>query len=214
MYRFLTLFALLMLIAAATAAHEAYAKYPPVLKQGSKGAETANLQFRLHTLGYLKVSPTANFGVLTRNAVQKFQKANGLPGSGVADLRTWKKLKRKSLSKRELIMLARVIHGEARGEGYKGQVAVGAVVLNRLQSPLFPKTLKAVIMQRNAFTAVYDGQFGLTPSATAFNAAKAAVRGWDPTDNALYYYNPAICHSKWFTTRTTTKRIGNHVFKV
>ncbi|TJY40834.1 spore cortex-lytic enzyme [Cohnella pontilimi] len=219
MYRILTLFTLLMLIAAATAAHEAAAKNPPVLKQGSKGAEVGNLQFRLHTLGYLKVNPTAHYGALTRKAVQQFQKANRLPSTGVTDLKTWKKLKRKSLSKKEVILLARVIHAEARGETYKGQVAVGAVVLNRLQSPSFPKTLQGVIMQRNAFTAVQDGQIKLKPSATAYQAAKAAVKGDDPTGNALYYCNPAISKSKWFKNRLATKKIaikkiGNHVFTV
>lgn len=213
-HRIVVLFSLLMLIVATSVTQEAAAKNPPKLAKGSTGAEVGNLQFRLHTLGYLNVEPTAYYGTLTRKAVQRFQKESGLPVTGVADLATWKKIKRKSLSKKELTLLARVIHGEARGEQYVGQVAVGAVVLNRLKSPSFPKTLQGVVMQRNAFTAVQDGQFGLSPNGSAFKAAAAAVRGWDPTGNALYYYNPAISNSKWMKQRVTTKRIGNHVFKV
>jgi N-acetylmuramoyl-L-alanine amidase len=214
MYRYLTLFALLLLLTAVTANHKAEAKNPQTARIGSNGPEIADLQFRLHTLGYLKVAPTAYFGKLTHRALQRFQKSNGLRSTGVADLRTWTKLKRRSLSRKEVILLARVIYGEARGEVYKGQVAVGAVVINRLQSPQFPKTLKEVVMQRNAFTAVQDGQFQLKPNLSAFKAAKAAVKGWDPSGNALFYYNPSISKSKWFQKRTTTKRIGNHLFKV
>jgi N-acetylmuramoyl-L-alanine amidase len=214
MRRVLTLFALLAVIVAVSANQKAAAKYPPVLSFGSQGPEIANLQYRLNTLGYLHVAPTAKFRTLTRKAVQDFQKDHGLRSSGIADLTTWRALKKRSLSKKELSLLARIIYGEARGENYKGQVAVGAVVLNRLHSPLFPKTLRAVVLERNAFTAVQDGQFQLNPNPTAFKAAKAAVKGWDPTGNALFYYNPAICKSAWFESRVTTKRIGNHLFKI
>jgi peptidoglycan lytic transglycosylase len=214
MYRLFTLFTLLTLVVTATAWDKAAAKNPPVIRNGSKGPETSDLQFRLHTLGYLKVAPTGRFGTLTEKALQRFQKAHGLRADGIAGMRTWKKLKRTSLSKKDLTLLARIIHAEARGETYKGQVAVGAVVLNRLRSPEFPKTVKAVMMEKNQFSCIQDGQIRLTPNATAFRAAKAAVKGWDPTGNALFYYNPNISDSKWFKklrTRATAK-IGNHQF--
>jgi N-acetylmuramoyl-L-alanine amidase len=214
MYKLFILFTLLTLAAATAAADTAAAKYPPVLKPGSQGPETSDLQYRLHTLGYLKTAPTGRFGPMTKAALQRFQGDQGMRGDGIAGLRTWKKLKRKTLSKRDLTMLARVIHAEARGEAYKGQVAVGAVVLNRLRSPQFPKTVKGVIMERNAFSAVQDGQYRLKPGTTAVLAAKAAVRGWDPTGNALFYYNPTISKSKWFKKLKKTKRIGRHQFYV
>ncbi|MCL6458790.1 MAG: cell wall hydrolase [Gorillibacterium sp.] len=109
-------------------------------------------------------------------------------------------------------MLAKVIYAEARGEAFEGQVAVAAVVINRVQSASFPKTIRGVIMQRGAFTAVQDGQYGLKPNLLAYKAAREALHGKDPTDDALYYYNPEIATSKWIRTRTLTARIGNHWF--
>jgi N-acetylmuramoyl-L-alanine amidase len=214
MHRALTLFAFLVLLVAVTSNQKAAAKYPPILRFGSQGPEISNLQYRLNTLGYLHVSPTGKFRKLTRKALQDFQKEHGLRSSGFADLATWRALKKRSLSKKELSLLAHIIYGEARGETYMGQVAVGAVVMNRLHSPLFPKTLRGVVLERNAFTAVQDGQFRLNPDPTAFKAAKAAVKGSDPTGNALFYYNPVICKSAWFESRVSTKRIGHHLFKI
>jgi N-acetylmuramoyl-L-alanine amidase len=209
MYRLLTLFALLLLVVATVPHNQADAK---TLKLGSKGTETQDLQFRLHTLGYLHAVPTNKYSATTKIAVQRFQKHYGLRSDGIAGPRTWSKLKRLSVNKKELSMLARVIYAEARGEGYKGQIAVGAVVLNRLQSPKFPNTVKGVIMERNAFSAVKDGQYWLIPNQTAFKAAKAAVKGSDPTGNALFYYNPVVSKSSWFKTRVVTKKIGSHKF--
>lgn len=214
MYRILTLFALGILVAASVGNHTADAKAPPVLKLGSKSWATQELQFRLHMLGYFNAKMTKNYGKITRNAVQRFQRHHGLASDGIAGPRTWSKLKKVSVNQKELAMLARVIHAEARGEAFKGQVAVGAVVMNRLQSPKFPKTVKEVIMEPKAFSAVDDGQYNLSPSRTAWKAAKAAVKGWDPTGNALFYYNPSISKSDWFKTLKTTKRIGNHLFKL
>lgn len=210
MYRFLTLFTLLVLVIATAANHKIEAS--PVLKVGSEGQAISDLQFRLQTLGYYKLPIDKNFGKVTRSAVQRFQKNNGLRSDGIVGPKTWAKLKKLSVNKKELSMLARVIYAEARGEDYKGQVAVGAVVMNRLQSPKFPNTVKEVIMEPNAFSAVKDGQYWLIPNQTAFKAAKAAVKGMDPTGNALFYYNPDISKSGWFKTRTTTKKIGNHLF--
>ncbi|HBJ97684.1 MAG TPA: spore cortex-lytic enzyme, partial [Clostridiales bacterium] len=117
-------------------------------------------------------------------------------------------------SDNDLNLLAKLIYGEARGESYTGQVAVGAVVLNRVKSSSFPNTISGVIYQKNAFTAVSDGQMHLTPDQTARKAAKDALNGWDPTNGALYYYNPSIATSSWIFSRKTLTTIGNHVFAV
>lgn len=120
----------------------------------------------------------------------------------------------KSISQEELELLARVIYAEARGEGIEGQVAVGAVVLNRLKDPEFPKTIKEVIFQRGAFTAVDDKQIHLLPNEVAFQAAQKALEGKDPTGGALYYYNPQTAKDRWIKTRPVVKRIGNHTFSI
>lgn len=117
-------------------------------------------------------------------------------------------------TQKDLDLLARLVYSEARGEPFEGQVAVAAVALNRLKSPLFPNTLEGVIFEPWAFTAVIDGQFWLTPDATAYAAARAALNGWDPTGGALYYWNPVTATSKWVWSRTIIKQIGRHVFAV
>ena len=118
------------------------------------------------------------------------------------------------VTEEELELLARVIHGEARGEDFIGQVAVGAVVLNRVQSSGFPNTIREVIYQRNAFTAVNDKQINLVPNETAYRAALAAIMGEDPTGGAIYYYNPKIATDRWIKTRPVIKTIGNHTFSI
>ena len=117
-----------------------------------------------------------------------------------------------SYSDSDVMLLARLIYGEARGESYVGQVAVGAVVMNRIRSSSFPNTMSAVIYQRYAFTAVADGQINLTPDQTARKAAQDAMNGWDPTYGAIYYYNPRTATSSWIFSRQTLVTIGNHVF--
>ena len=114
----------------------------------------------------------------------------------------------------DINLLAKLIYGEARGESYVGQVAVGAVVMNRIKSPSFPNTMSGVIYQRYAFTAVDDGQINLSPNATARKAALDALNGWDPSYGALYYYNPKTATSSWIFSRKTTTTIGNHVFAI
>ncbi|MBP3964163.1 cell wall hydrolase [Paenibacillus lignilyticus] len=193
---------------------EAHAATAPILKTGSQGGDVSDLQFRLQTLGYYKDKITTTYGMATRNAVANFQRANGIASDGIAGPKTWAKLKKLSVNKPELSKLARIIYSEARGEVYKGQVAVGAVVMNRLKSPLFPKNLTEVIMQPYAFTAVADGQYWLLPNNTAFLAAKDAVRGWDPTKEALFYYNPITAKSEWIRSRKITTKIGSHVFAI
>ena len=117
-------------------------------------------------------------------------------------------------SESDINLLARLIYGEARGESYVGQVAVGAVVMNRIKSSSFPNTMSGVIYQRYAFTAVDDGQINLSPNETARKAALDAINGWDPSYGALYYYNPATATSAWIFTRKTTVTIGRHVFAI
>ncbi|MBW7473166.1 cell wall hydrolase [Paenibacillus oenotherae] len=214
MFRHLSMLVLIVvMIAAATPLGRAEAAAPPALKLGSNGPDVPDLQYRLQLLGHYHASTiTTYYGAATRNAVSRFQKVYGLPADGIAGSRTWAALKKVSVSKPELSKLARVVYSEARGEPYKGQVAVGAVVMNRLQSPLFPHTLTEVIMEPYAFTAVMDGQYWLLPDATAFQAAKDAVKGWDPTGHALFYYNPDTATSQWIRTREIILRIGSHVF--
>ncbi len=118
----------------------------------------------------------------------------------------------RSFSRSDVDLLARTVHAEARGEEYRGQVAVAAVILNRLKSPDFPNTVPGVIYQPWAFTAVNDGQINLPANETAYKAVQDALNGWDPTYGALYYWNPATAQNKWVWTRTITIQIGNHVF--
>ncbi|WP_373876541.1 spore cortex-lytic enzyme [Paenibacillus spongiae] len=210
--RILVLCALVVTIAAAADQGRAEAAAPATLKYGSTSPDVPDLQYRLQILGYYKPAITKIFGVSTQTAVKQFQKKYGLSADGIVGPRTWSVLKKVSVSKPELSKLARVIYGEARGESYKGQVAVGAVVMNRVQSSKFPNTLHGVIFEPSAFTAVNDGQYWLIPDATAFQAAKDAVKGWDPTGNALFYYNPDTATSDWSRSRTVSKKIGNHVF--
>lgn len=111
-------------------------------------------------------------------------------------------------------LIARAINGEARGEPYEGQVAVGAVILNRTRHPSFPKTVAGVIYQPGAFTAVSDGQINvpIDPNSTVVKAARDALNGWDPTDGCIYYWNPATATSKWIWSRQIVKKIGKHYF--
>ena len=188
------------------------AEAAPTLKYGSQGGDVWDLQFRLKIIGYYNERMDGVYGYKTAQAVRKFQKDYGLKVDGVAGTQTWKTLKKVSVNANELTMLARIVHGEARGEPYKGKVAVAAVVMNRLQSPLFPDTVAGVIFQPGAFTAVDDGQYWLKPDASAYAAAWDAVRGWDPTYGALYYFNPQTATSKWIWSRKQTVKIGKHIF--
>jgi N-acetylmuramoyl-L-alanine amidase len=184
----------------------------PLLKQGSQNGDVWDLQYRLKTLGYYKSPMDGIYGTGTTAAVRLFQKNYGLNVDGVTGDGTWGTLKRVSLNRSEVDILAKVIYSEARGEPYVGQVAVGAVVLNRIQSDLFPNTIREVVFQDGAFTAINDGQYWLQPNATAYLAALDALRGWDPTYNAMYYFNPETATSSWIRSRTQTVEIGNHIF--
>ncbi len=198
--------------------------YALTLKQGSTGSTVKKMQQKLKNWGYYKGSVDGIFGKQTKEAVKYFQKKNGLTVDGIAGKKTLAALGMSSTSSSsgvtsnysdaDVNLLARLIYGEARGEPYVGQVAVGAVVLNRIKSSSFPNTMSGVIYQRYAFTAVDDGQINLTPNETARKAAKDAMNGWDPSYGAIYYYNPATATSSWIFSRKTTVTIGRHVFAV
>lgn len=196
---------------------------PAVLRQGSSGQEVRTMQQKLKNWGYYTGAVDGIFGSQTRRAVEYFQRKNGLVVDGIVGKKTLAALGMSSssassgtggYSNSDVYLLARLIHSEARGESYTGQVAVGAVVLNRVKSSSFPNTISGVVYQSNAFTAVSDGQINLEPNTTAIRAAKDAMNGWDPSYGSLYYYNPAIATSKWILTRKVVVTIGNHVFAV
>ncbi len=201
-----------------------------VLKQGAKGDEVKEVQRRLKNWGYYKGKVDGVFGAGTRSAVIAFQKKNGLTADGVVGKATYKALgmtasynllvgssaneSTKGYTSSEVYLLAKTIYAEGRGEPYTGQVAIGAVVLNRVRNSAFPNTISGVVYQKHAFTAVTDGQINLTPNETAMRAAKDAINGWDPTGGALYYYNPAVATSAWIFDRQTVTIIGKHVFAI
>ncbi len=201
-----------------------------VLKQGATGGEVKELQRRLKMWGYYSGSVDGIYGPATVEAVKYFQRKNGLTPDGIAGRATYVALGmndsvkvldgnkgqsgNSSYTNSDLYLLAKCIYAEARGESYTGQVAVGAVVLNRVASSQFPNTVSGVIYQRHAFTAVSDGQINLTPDQTAMNAAQDAMNGWDPTYGCLYYYNPAVATSSWIFSRKTVTTIGKHIFAI
>uniref|UniRef100_UPI00403F79F6 spore cortex-lytic enzyme n=1 Tax=Paenibacillus sp. FSL R10-2734 TaxID=2954691 RepID=UPI00403F79F6 len=205
-----TLLLLLGLVSMATMIGSASAA--PVLTVGSSSGDVWDLQYRLKTLDFYTQPLDGVYGSQTKTAVAKFQKAYGLSADGVAGTKTWNALKKYTLNINEMDILAKVIYSEARGEPYKGQVAVGAVVMNRIQSSQFPNNIKDVVFQKGAFTAVSDGQYWLTPNRTAYLAALDAVRGWDPTTNSLYYFNPDTATSAWIWSRPQNLKIGKHIF--
>ncbi|MUG70168.1 MULTISPECIES: spore cortex-lytic enzyme [Paenibacillus] len=208
-------FLVAVLLISAGTFHEGHAQAatkPAVLTKGTSNGDVWDLQFRLKTLGYYQTALDGQFGTQTLTAVRKFQKDYGLAPDGVVGPNTWKALKKYSLNRSELDVMAKIINSEARGEPYKGQVAVGAVVMNRIQSAQFPDNIRDVVFQPGAFTAVDDGQYWLTPNKTAYLAAQDAVRGWDPTNNSLYYFNPDTATSAWIWSRPQTVKIGKHIF--
>lgn len=215
---------------------EDYASSPAVqtavLRQGSSGGEVKELQRRLKNWGYYSGAVDGVYGKGTVEAVKKFQKKNGLTADGIAGKSTFAALGMNDSVKAlegnktsnsqvsseytnsDLYLLAKTIYAEARGESYTGQVAVGAVILNRVASSKFPNTIAGVVYQKHAFTAVSDGQINLTPDKTAMNAAQDAMNGWDPTYGCIYYYNPAVATSSWIFGRETVTTIGKHVFAI
>mgnify|MGYP002558256345 FL=1 len=186
------------------------------ISQVATTSQNKQIQQKLKDLGYYFGSVDGIYGNATRNAVVAFQKANGLTADGVAGPKTIAALglNFNSVTSSDLYLLAKCVHAEARGEPYVGQVAVAAVILNRVKDAAFPNTISGVIYQPWAFTAVNDGQINLEPNSTAYQAAQDALNGWDPTYGCLYYYNPTTATSKWIFSRQTVVTIGKHVFAI
>ena len=193
------------------------------LRYGSRGDKVKELQQKLKRWGYYTGSIDGIFGSGTQAAVKKFQKKNGLTADGIVGPKTAAALGMNltssssssgssSSSSGDLYLLARLVHGEARGEPYKGKVAVAAVVLNRVKSSSFPNTIAGVIYQRGAFDAVSDGQINMQPDNESIRAARDAMNGWDPSNGCLYYYNPKTATSRWMLSRPVLLRIGQHAF--
>ena len=204
----LTVLALVMCLSTAQAAS---------LKRGSSGDKVTQLQQKLKNWGYYSGSVDGIFGSATEAAVKKFQKKNGLTADGIVGKATAEKLGLRlsggqSAASGDVDLIARAVYGEARGEPYEGQVAVAAVILNRVRSASFPNTVSGVIYQPGAFDAVSDGQLYLTPDSAAYRAARDAMAGWDPTGGCIYYYNPQTATSKWIRSRPVMRTIGDHVF--
>jgi N-acetylmuramoyl-L-alanine amidase len=176
-----------------------------LLKVGNQGYEVSELQQNLKDMGFFYGPVTGYYGPITKRAVMDFQYKSNLSSDGVVGPATFSMLN-------EVEKMARVIHGEARGESYIGKVAVAAVILNRIDDPLFPDNVGDVIYQTNAFTAVHDGQYNLEPSSYAYRAVFDAMQGWDPTYGSVYYYNPDLATNTWIFTRQSVTKIGNHLF--
>ena len=184
---------------------------------GSSGSEVRAIQERLKERGLFNDSVTGYYGEKTKAAVIKFQKQQGISQTGTAGPQTLRALgisigSVPSATEQNINLLARIISAEARGEPYVGQVAVGAVILNRIEHPSFPDTLSGVIYQNGAFTAVVDGQFNEPVAASAYNAARDALNGWDPTNGCVYYYNPAKTSNAYMHAKPTVTVIGSHRF--
>ena len=189
-------------------------------KYGSRGTEVRTIQEKLKRWGYYSGSVDGIYGSQTVSAVKSFQKKNGLTVDGIAGTQTLKAMgitsssssSSSSNNSSNVNLLARAIYGEARGEPYTGQVAVGAVIMNRVKSSKFPNTIAGVIYQSGAFDAVSDGQINLNPDSTSKKAAQDALNGWDPSYGAIYYFNPSTATNKWIWSRPMTVTIGKHRF--
>lgn len=187
-------------------------------RRGSTGSEVRQIQEKLKRWGYYSGSVDGIYGSATEAAVKKFQKANGLTVDGIAGKNTLAAMgiqsqnSSSSTGSTDLNLLSRVVYSEARGEPYVGQVAVAAVVLNRVSNSSFPNSISGVVYQAGAFDAVADGQINLTPDSTARKAAQDAINGWDPTYGCIYYFNPSTATSKWIWSRPQVLTIGKHIF--
>lgn len=184
-------------------------------KMGSTGKEVSDIQSALKEWGYYKGAIDGIYGTATKNAVIAFQKKNGLTPDGIAGKKTLEAMgigASQVFASADYELLARIISAEARGETYIGQVAVGAVVLNRVEHPSFPDTVSGVVYQSGAFSCLYDGQFYEKVADSAYSAARDALNGLDPSGGAIYYYNPQKATSKWIFSRPVITTIGGHIF--
>lgn len=193
-------------------------------KYGSRGDEVKQIQTKLKNWGYYNGSVDGIYGSGTLAAVKSFQRKNGLTVDGIAGTKTLQAMgifnssssssssSSNTSNSSNLNLISRFVYAESRGEPYTGQVAVAAVILNRVRSSKFPNTVSGVVYQSGAFTCVSDGQINLSPNDTAKKAAQDAINGWDPTYGALYYFNPNTATSAWIWSRPMTITIGNHRF--
>ena len=192
-------------------------------KKGSSGAVVSQIQTKLKNWGYYTGDVDGVYGSATERAVRAFQRKNGLTADGKAGVQTLEALGLPAdsggnsggsggMSGAQVDLLARLISAEARGEPYSGQVAVGAVVLNRIRHPSFPNTLSGVIYQSGAFTCITDGQFNEPVAESAYRAARDALNGVDPSGGAIYYFNPSTATSTWIWSRPLITVIGKHRF--
>ena len=188
---------------------------PALSSFGSRGEEVRQIQRKLRSLGFYTGSIDGIFGSGTKKAVIAFQKSCGIKADGIAGPTTLLYLgitSSSGYSSSDVWLLAKLIAAEARGETYRGQVAVGAVVLNRVSHASFPDSISGVIYQNGAFDCVRDSNWNVSPGDTAKRAAQDALNGWDPTGGAIYFYNPAKSTSKWIFSRPVVLTIGEHVF--
>ena len=186
-------------------------------KRGSSGEVVSQIQTKLKRWGYYSGAVDGIYGSGTEKAVRLFQQKNGLAVDGKVGQQTLAALGIRASSgavnnDSNVELLARLISAEARGEPYVGQVAVGAVVMNRTRHPSFPSTIEGVIYQRGAFSCIDDGQFYQPVADSAYRAAREALAGSDPTGGAIYYYNPAKTTNKWIWSRPVLTTIGKHRF--
>ncbi len=194
------------------------ARVSSLSKIGSRGEEVRTIQNFLKESGYYGGSIDGIYGTATKNAVERFQRDKGLSVDGIAGDKTLSAMGIASdgtfggYSSSDFELLARTISAEARGETYMGQVAVGAVILNRIEHPSFPDTLAGVVYQKGAFSCLDDGQFYEPIADSAYKAARDAINGLDPSGGAIYYYNPKTATNKWIRSRPVIVTIGRHVF--
>lgn len=196
-------------------------------KKGSTGATVTEIQTRLKAWGYYTGAVDGTYGSATEKAVKYFQQSNGLTADGQAGSETLAALGlptgggsasgggdggSSGNGEGDVDLLARLISAEARGEPYEGQVAVGAVVLNRVEHASFPNSISGVIYQSGAFSCLDDGQFDEPVAESAYRAAQDALNGWDPSSGAIYYFNPSTATSSWIWSRPVILTIGKHMF--
>ena len=220
---------LLLTLAILLALLPAGASAATILEVGSRGDDVKKVQQKLIQFGYMTGTADGRYGEKTRDAVIWFQQKNGLTADGKVGAKTAAALgvtlsggssssttasSSATIVSADHRLLAKLVYAEARGEPYKGQVAVAAVVLNRVRSASFPNTISGVIYQRNAFTCVNNGSINNAPDSSCIRAALDALNGWDPTGGCLYYYNAKTAQDKWIFSRTVQTVIGNHSFAI
>lgn len=213
----IVLILLMILIIAFPVCNYALSKY------GSRGEEVRKIQEKLKSWGYYTGSVDGIYGSQTFEAVKKFQRKNNLSVDGIAGPKTLQALgitssggssnsSSTTSNNTDLNLLSKLVHAEARGEPYKGMVAVAATVLNRVANSKFPNTIAGVIYQSGAYTCVSDGQINLDANEQSKKAAQDAINGWDPTSGCIYYFNPNTATSSWIWSRPQVMTIGSHIF--